>query len=84
VLVDDGIATGATTLAAISWIKSQNPGRVILAVPVAPADTVEKLKPQVDELVCLQVEMEFWAVGRFYREFAQVADEEVRRLLDEK
>ncbi|MDP3998875.1 MAG: phosphoribosyltransferase family protein, partial [bacterium] len=47
VLVDDGIATGATTLAAISWIKSQNPGRVILAVPVAPADTVEKLKPQV-------------------------------------
>jgi len=81
VLVDDGIATGATAKAAITWIKTQNPEKLILAIPVAPPDSVEKLKPIVDELICLQVEPDFWAVGQFYREFPQVEDEEVIQLL---
>lgn len=81
ILVDDGIATGATTQAAITWIKTQNPQKIILAVPVAPPDAVEKLKPLVDELICLKIEPEFWAVGQFYEEFSQVSDEEVIKLL---
>lgn len=81
ILVDDGIATGATALAAVAWVKSQNPEKIILAVPVAPPDTLEKLRPQVDYLVCLKVEIEFWAVGQFYKEFPQVSDEEVVKLL---
>jgi len=81
ILVDDGIATGATTEAGIVWIKSQNPQKVILAVPVAPPDAVEKLKPLVDDLICLQVEPDFWAVGQFYDEFSQVSDEEVIKFL---
>lgn len=81
ILVDDGIATGSTTQAAVEWIKTQNPQKITLAVPVAPPDALEKLKPLVDELICLQVESEFWAVGQFYEEFGQISDEEVIKLL---
>lgn len=81
ILVDDGVATGATTEAAIRFVQGQNPQKIILAVPVAPPDSVEKLKPQVDELICLEVEPDFWAVGQFYQEFPQVEDEEVIKIL---
>lgn len=81
ILIDDGMATGTTVEAAVVWIKTQSPQKVILAVPVAPPDTVAKLKPEVDEIICLQVELEFWAVGQFYEEFSQVTDEEVIKLL---
>lgn len=82
ILVDDGIATGATTQAALFWIKSQKPQKVILATPVAPPEVVEKLRPQVDKLICLKIEPDFWAVGQFYEEFSQVEDKEVKRILD--
>ena len=76
-IVDDGLATGYTALAAVKAVKQKEPLKTILAVPVAPAETVAKLKPEVDELVCLSTPEPFIAVGQFYHEFHQVADEEV-------
>lgn len=84
ILVDDGIATGATVEAAITWIRKQKPKKLVLAVPVAPPDTVEKFKTKVDGLICLQIEPDFWAVGQFYKEFPQVEDEQVIKILNSK
>lgn len=81
IVVDDGLATGATARAALRALKRQKPSRLILAVPVAPAETVAVLKPEADEIVCLQVVEDFIAVGAYYRNFRQVEDEEVARLL---
>lgn len=81
ILVDDGIATGATTEVAIKWIKSKNPQKIVIATPVAPPDSIEKLRPLVDDIICLTVESDFWAVGQFYQEFPQVEDEEVMKIL---
>lgn len=81
ILVDDGIATGATTESAIRYVKSLNPAKVILAVPVSPPDTVDKLRPLVDEMVVLFTPANFMAVGQFYRDFPQTSDEEVVDLL---
>ena len=81
VLVDDGIATGATVRAALKGLASAGAARVILAVPVAPADTLAELRGQCDEVVCLMVPEPFWAVGAHYADFAQTRDEEVTRLL---
>jgi putative phosphoribosyl transferase len=77
VLSDDGIATGATIFAAIEWIKRQNPKELIVAVPVAPRDTVEKLRQIVDKVVVLHAPVLFGAVGAFYQDFSQVSDDEV-------
>lgn len=77
ILVDDGIATGATAKAAAEWIKTQNPKQVILAVPVMPADMVGKLKFYFDKIVCLKTAEHFISVGQFYEKFSQVSDEEV-------
>ncbi|HUV72700.1 MAG TPA: phosphoribosyltransferase [Anaerolineae bacterium] len=82
ILVDDGVATGATTLATIKAIKSQEPAKLILAVPVGPRDSIESLRQEVDELVCLHSPEVFWAVGAFYNVFDQTSDEEVKTLLD--
>jgi predicted phosphoribosyltransferase len=84
ILTDDGIATGATMEAAIAWIKLQNPSKIVLAVPVAPPEVIEKLKPMVEELVCLEQPEFFSAVGQFYQEFEQVTDEEVISILNIK
>ncbi len=81
ILVDDGIATGATVLAALRGLRSSRPARVILAVPVAPPDTLERLSPEADEVVCLASPEPFYAVGQFYRHFDQTGDEEVVDLL---
>lgn len=81
IVTDDGIATGATIEAAVAWIRTKKPKKIILAVPVAPRDTVEKIKDKVEELIVLETPDEFFAVGQFYREFPQVTDEEVVRLL---
>jgi len=81
ILTDDGIATGATIKAAITWIKTQKPNKIILAVPVAPQEVVEKFKNLVDELVVLETPAFFGAVGQFYQEFEQASDEEVVELL---
>lgn len=81
ILTDDGIATGATIEAGIAWLKSQKVKKIILAVPVAPPEVVEKLRPLVDEFVCLDQPEFFAAVGQFYQEFPQVSDETVIKIL---
>lgn len=81
ILVDDGIATGATIEATINALRKSEPEELILAVPVAPQETVERLKKRVDRLVCLHAPEVFWAVGAFYARFDQTSDEEVISLL---
>lgn len=83
VIVDDGIATGATVEAALKAVGQAAAGRVILAVPVAPAATIDRLRAKADEIVCLAMPRRFGAVGAHYREFDQVSDDEVVRLLTE-
>ena len=82
-LVDDGVATGATTMATIRALKKQKPAKLILAIPVGPPDAVVRLREEVDELVCLATPQPFWAVGTHYLVFDQTPDEEVVRLLQE-
>jgi len=82
IVVDDGIATGATTRAALHAVRRRQPSRLVLAVPVAPADTLERLAADADEIVCLDRPEPFGAVGYFYGDFAQVSDQEVVDLLD--
>jgi putative phosphoribosyl transferase len=81
ILVDDGIATGASILAAVRALRAQKPARLVVAVPVAPAATCAWLRREVDELICLHAPDDFYAVGQFYRDFSQVSDEEVASLL---
>ena len=83
ILVDDGVATGATIIASLRAIKASNPSQTILAVPVAPPDTVEKLRREADKVICLYTPSPFWAVGAFYVNFEQISDEEVQALLAE-
>jgi len=83
VVVDDGIATGATMRAALRGIRRREPSHLVLAVPVAPAETVDALRREVDEIVCLDMPYPFNSIGRFYRDFRQVSDREVRELLDQ-
>jgi predicted phosphoribosyltransferase/aminoglycoside phosphotransferase family enzyme len=80
-VVDDGIATGATMRAALRAVRARRPERLVLAVPVAPPETVERLRPEVDEVVCLSTPSPFGAIGQFYADFRQVGDDEVRELL---
>jgi len=82
IIIDDGIATGATVRAAIRGLKRKGPEKVVLAVPVAPPSTVDALREEVDELVCLEAPQMFRAISLYYREFSQVSDEEVTRILD--
>lgn len=82
ILVDDGVATGATMRAAIAALRQLGPAKIVVAVPVAPADTVEALEEVADEVVCLATPEPFFAIGSCYRDFTQVSDEEVRRLLE--
>jgi putative phosphoribosyl transferase len=81
VIVDDGIATGNTVLAALRSVKMQGPRSVIVAVPVGPAETIAKLTNEADEVVCLETPEPFFAIGQFYSEFPQVEDDEVRQIL---
>jgi putative phosphoribosyl transferase len=80
-LVDDGVATGATTLAAVRALKKQKPSELILAIPVGPPDAIARLREEVDRLICLHTPQVFWAVGAFYQVFDQTSDEEVMQLL---
>lgn len=81
IVIDDGIATGATVKAALRGVRQNEPRRLILAVPVAPPETLEKLTPECDEIVCLSAPAWFNAVGSHYADFAQTTDEEVMSLL---
>lgn len=82
IVVDDGLATGVSASAAIRALRRFEPAQLILAVPVCAPETVEALRPEADEIVCVQMPREFLAVGYWYREFNQTTDEEVVRLLD--
>lgn len=81
ILIDDGIATGATLLAAIHLLRAQNPEKIIVAAPVAPASSIEELEKVADGVICLKTPYHFYAVGDWYVEFPQVPDREVLRLL---
>jgi len=82
ILVDDGIATGATMHAAVAAIKQRQPTRIIIAVPTAAPSTCDEFAAEVDELVCVIRPEPFIAVGYWYRQFSQTSDEEVRSLLE--
>ena len=82
IVVDDGIATGATMEAALHATRRAGPKRLVLAVPVAPPDTIERLRPQVDEVVCLATPAWFAAIGMFYEDFEQLTDDDVVGLLE--
>jgi predicted phosphoribosyltransferase len=81
IVVDDGIATGASMIAALHAVRAKQPARLVCAVPVAPPDSLEQIRPYADELVCLETPEGFMAVGQFYRHFEQVEDGEVVALL---
>lgn len=81
ILVDDGIATGATVRAAIAVVKSQAPARLVLATPVAQASVVAELAHEVDELVCLLTPADLYAIGLWYDSFPQLRDEDVQHIL---
>lgn len=82
IVVDDGVATGYTITAALRWVRKKfSPSKLILAVPVAPQETVLRLKDEVDQLVVLFSPADFYAVGQFYRDFSQTSDQEVVELL---
>ena len=83
VLVDDGMATGATMRAAAEAVLSQEPSKLLVAVPTASKEAVQALEEMVDDVVCLETPSPFLAVGYFYRNFGQTSDEEVRGLLTE-
>jgi predicted phosphoribosyltransferase len=81
IVIDDGVATGATVKAALRAMRTRGVAKLVLAVPVAPADTLDELAREVDEVVCLATPEPFGAVGYYYRDFRQLEDEDVIRLL---
>ena len=82
IVVDDGLATGATMRAALQAVRASHPARLICAVPVSPPDTLSKMAALADEVVCLESPYSFQAVGQFYQHFAQVTDAEVIEVLE--
>lgn len=81
ILVDDGVATGATIKAAISTLNKEKLKKLVIALPVAPPDTADELKGMADEFICLETPYDFRAVGNYYYDFTQVTDQEVVRYL---
>lgn len=80
-LVDDGIATGATIFASIAWVKKQKPKKLVIAAPVAPREALERLREMADEVVIISTPVLFGAVGEFYQDFAPVSDNEVQEIM---
>jgi putative phosphoribosyl transferase len=83
IVVDDGVATGVTNLAALCALRQRGPRRLILAVPVCPPETARRLRENADEVICLQAPPRFLGVGQWYEDFSQVSDEEVLAVLGE-
>jgi putative phosphoribosyl transferase len=81
IVIDDGIATGATTRAALRAIRMREPAKLILAVPVGPADTIESMRDEADEVLCLEIYADFSAIGTFYEDFRQTTNQEVIDIL---
>ncbi|WP_342381614.1 phosphoribosyltransferase [Myxococcus stipitatus] len=84
ILVDDGLATGSTMRAAVAALRERHPAHIIVAVPVAPAETCEEVEALADEVVCARTPEPFYAVGLWYRNFEQTSDAEVRELLERR
>jgi predicted phosphoribosyltransferase len=82
IIVDDGVATGATIQAALASIRKKKPALIVVAIPVAPPSIIEDLQKKADRVICLSIPEFFSAVGQFYRNFRQTSDEEVKRLLE--
>ncbi len=82
IVIDDGVATGATTRAALRAVQRQKPSCLILAVPVAPTSALDALREEADEIICLEHHEPFGAVGVYYNDFGQTSDEEVMRILN--
>ena len=82
IVVDDGVATGATTRAALRAVRALNPSKLVLATPVAPPETLASLAPEADETICLETPADFGAIGCFYGDFRQTSDAEVVAILD--
>ena len=82
ILVDDGLATGATMLAAVRAVRAQEPKRIIVAVPIASRDACEEFRRHVDDVICAETPEPFYAVGVWYEDFSQTSDTEVRELLE--
>lgn len=83
IITDDGIATGATMIAALRTVRAQEPRELIVAVPVAPRERLAEIRALSDRVVCLLVPAEFWAVGQYYRSFTEVTDDRVEQRLRE-
>lgn len=83
ILIDDGLATGASMRAAIEGVRAQHPARIVIAVPTAAIETYEALQDEVDEILCMITPEPFYGVGYWYQDFSQITDEEVRNLLQE-
>ena len=81
IVVDDGLATGATMISALHGLRNQKPARLICAIPVAPPDTLRRIHALADEVLCLEAPENFRAVGQFYADFPQIEDDEVIALL---
>jgi predicted phosphoribosyltransferase len=81
IVIDDGLATGATMISALHGLRNKKPAKLICAVPVAPPDTLKKIAELADEVVCLETPDNFHAVGQFYQYFPQVDDDEVIKIL---
>ena len=84
IVIDDGLATGATMISALHALRASHPAELVCAVPVAPPDTLKKVEALADAVVCLEAPADFHAVGQFYRNFPQVDDEEVAAMLRRK
>ena len=82
ILVDDGMATGSSMLAAVRTLRRVNPARIVIAILVAPASTCKRLRFDVDDLICPEMPERFYGVGQFYEDFSQTSDSEVNELLD--
>ena len=83
ILVDDGVATGATMMMAIKIIRQQSPAKIVVAIPVAPPETVRELEKEADTVVCLERPAFFMAIGQFYEQFPQIEDKIAKRMLQE-
>jgi predicted phosphoribosyltransferase len=82
-LVDDGLATGATMFAAVRAVRTLQPARIVVAVPVASVDTCEALREEADEVVCAATHEFFFAIGLWYEDFSQIEDDEIRQLIEQ-
>lgn len=83
IVVDDGIATGSTIIAGVKMLRKHHPKKIVVAVPVAPPQSIVKINDEVDELICPETPQDFYGVGQFYDDFSEVTDDHVLELLDD-